>query len=99
MFILKLNNWKKIYSIYFYERKSNIRKLFDDWGLSVSLKRLKFWFIMLAVILFSLIFILSFYFKDNFNKTNVFSFSLLLLIANIMFQALSFYNNNKVYFY
>lgn len=98
MFILKLDSWKKIYSIYFYERKSNIRKLFDDWGLSISLQRLKFWLIMSAVILFSLIFVLSFYFKDNFNKTNVLSFSLLLLLANIMFQALSFYNNNKVYF-
>lgn len=89
---------KKMIAIYLYERKSSIRKLFDDWGFTISLTKVKVTLTLVALFLPTVIFILTFLGKNYINVEEFLSFAFLLLIVNLIFHSSGFYNRYKSYF-
>lgn len=91
-------NMKKMLAIYIYERRSIIRKLFGDWGLSISLSRLRMVLLLIGVLLPTSIFLTSFFLKNYIERAEFLSFAFLLLIIHLLSQSFGFYQHHKTYF-
>ncbi|WP_077622618.1 hypothetical protein [Sediminibacillus massiliensis] len=91
-------NINHIFNIYRFERISQIRKNFHDWGFEISIKKYNLVLLIASLVIFISVTALANYLKVHIRANDFWVFVALLTIFRLISQSFSFYNQNKSYF-